>query len=263
MAPLRIGLSANLIHADPQRPLFKGKTLKFVEQQLSHWIMTEGALAYMVPLPPSDGQLALEAYVQDLDALVLQGGADVSPASYGELPMRPEWSGDQVRDEYEMALIRMFLQVGKPVLGVCRGLQILNVAMGGSLYQDINTQLEGSRVHRDWEIYDQNFHNIRIVRPSHLAKLYPTTAIGRVCSVHHQAIKALGKGLVVEASSVEDNVVEAVRLTGPTWVYGVQWHPEWHDVNDTSLMDSRPLLRDFLAAAAQRKAARAGTKAHT
>lgn len=262
MTPLRIGLSANFIHADPQRPLFKGKTLKFVEQQLSQWIMNEGALAYMIPSPPPNAALALEAYVHDLDALVLQGGADVSPASYGELPLRPEWAGDQVRDEYEIALIRMFLQLGKPVLGVCRGLQILNVAMGGSLYQDINTQIPESRVHRDWEIYDQNFHNIRLVRPSHLAKLYSTTAIARVCSVHHQGIKALGKGLVVEAHSVDDDIVEAIRLPGPTWVYGVQWHPEWHDANDLSLMDSRPLLRDFLAAATERKNARASTKAN-
>ena len=253
MTPLRIGLSANFIHADPQRPLFKGKTLKFVEQELSQWIMDEGALAYMIPSPSPGGNLPLEAFVQDLDGLVLQGGADVSPLSYGETPMRPEWSGDRVRDEYEISLIRMFLAQGKPVFGVCRGLQILNVAMGGSLFQDIGTQLPGSRVHRDWEIYDQNFHNIVFSQPSHLASLYQNTTTTRVCSVHHQSINTLGNNLVVEARSTDDNVVEAIRLEGPTWAYAVQWHPEWHAPDDNALMDGRILLRDFLAAVKRHK----------
>lgn len=253
MNPLRIGLSANFIHADPSRPLFKGKTLKFVEQQLSQWIMDEGVLAYMIPSPEPGKRLPLESFVHDLDGLVLQGGADVSPSSYGEVPLRPEWSGDRVRDEYEMALIRMFLANSKPVLGVCRGLQILNVAMGGTLYQDIGTQLPGSRVHRDWEIYDQNFHQIHLVRPSHLASLYPDTETAKVCSVHHQSVKTVGHNLIVEGRSADDDVVEALRVDGPTWAYGVQWHPEWHDPNDASLMDGRPLLRDFLAAVARRK----------
>jgi putative glutamine amidotransferase len=253
MTRLRIGLSANFIHADPQRPLFKGKTLKFVEQELSQWIMDEGALAYMIPSPDAGGTLPLEAFVDDLDGLVLQGGADVSPLSYGETPMRPEWSGDRIRDEYEITLIRMFLAKGKPVFGVCRGLQILNVAMGGSLYQDIGTQLPGSLVHRNWEIYDQNFHNIAFAQRSHLASLYPNTSKATVCSVHHQSIKTVGKNLVVEAWSTDDNVVEAIRLEGPTWAYAVQWHPEWHEPNDNALLDGSVLLRDFLAAVKQRK----------
>ena len=253
MNRLRIGLSANFIHADPQRPLFKGKTLKFVEQQLAQWVMDEGVLAYMIPSPAPGSSLALEAYVQDLDGLVLQGGADVSPATYGETALRPEWAGDRIRDEYEIALIRMFLERGKPVFGVCRGLQILNVAMGGTLYQDIGTQVTASRVHRDWEIYDQNFHNIRVERPSHLANLYPDTATARVCSVHHQAVKDVGRNLVVEARSVDDSVVEALRLEGNTWAYGVQWHPEWHDNKNPALMDGNVLLRDFLAAVSRRK----------
>lgn len=251
--PLRIGLSAALLHADPERALFKGKTLKYVEQQLSQWVMSEGALAYMIPLPASKDPAALEAFALDLDGLVLQGGVDVAPASYGETPLRPEWAGDPVRDAYEIQLIRAFMQLGKPVLGICRGLQILNVALGGTLYQDINTQLPGSFVHRDWHIYDQNFHYIRIQHPSHLAELYPDTVTARVCSVHHQAVKNLAEPLLAEAHSMDDHVVEAARYAGKAWVYGVQWHPEWHDPNDGALMDGKILLRDFLAAARSRR----------
>lgn len=253
--PLRIGLSAGFLHADPQRPLFKGKTLGFVEQQLCHWVMSEGALAYMIPSPTAEHAVALDAFAIDLDGLLLQGGADVAPESYGEKAIAPEWSGDRIRDTYEIALIKAFLELGKPVFGVCRGLQIMNVALGGSLYQDINTQLPGSFVHRDWNIYDQNFHHIRLHHPSRLTSLYPDTATARVCSVHHQAIKALGHGLVAEASSLDDEVVEAARLEGEgVWAYGVQWHPEWHDPADQSLMDGRVLLRDFLNAARKRRA---------
>lgn len=252
-APLRIGLSAGFLHADPQRALFKGKTLKYVEQQLSHWIMSEGALAYLIPSPDRQHAVALDAFALDLDGLVLQGGADVAPESYGETPLQPDWSGDPVRDAYEIALIRAFIELGKPVFGICRGLQILNVALGGSLYQDISTQVAGAFVHRDWHVYDQNFHNIRVHHPSHLASLYPDTATARVCSVHHQAVKEVGQHLQVEARSIDDDVVEALRYTGPSWAFGVQWHPEWHDPNDPALMDGRVLLQDFLTAARKRR----------
>ena len=74
---------------------------------------------------------------------MLHGGSDVWPGSYGEEPLKPEWSGDRVRDDYEIALLRAFVDAGKPVLGVCRGLQVINVAFGGTLYQDIDTQMPG------------------------------------------------------------------------------------------------------------------------
>ena len=254
LRPLRIGISAAFMHADPERPLFKGKTLKYVEQQLSHWIMSEGALAYMIPAPVTRQAEALDAFAMDLDALVLQGGVDVAPQSYRETPLQPEWAGDKTRDDYEIALFRAFLNARKPVLGICRGLQLLNVALGGSLYQDIATQVPGAFGHRDWNIYDQNFHDIQLKDPTLLSSLYPATTTARVCSVHHQAIKTLAESLVAEAFSVEDDLVEAVRLEGPVWVYGVQWHPEWHDANDPKLMNGRILLGAFFEAARQRRA---------
>lgn len=250
---LRIGVSASFMHADPERPLFKGKVLKFVEQQLIHWVMHEGPVVYMIPAPDPDMKTHIAAYAHDLDGLVLQGGADLAPETYGQGAMDPKWGGDRVRDLYELELLKAFTAANKPVLGVCRGLQLINVAYGGTLYQDLNTQIPHTRVHRDWQIYDQNFHQIDIQAGSLLAAQHPGQSQAIVSSVHHQGVREVGKGLVIEARSSEDDVVEALRLDGPQWVYGVQWHPEWHNPQKDGVMDNTPLLQAFLSEARKRR----------
>lgn len=253
---LLIGISACFFHPDDKRSLFKGKTLQYVEQSVVHWIMSRrgasGAIAVMVPSPAGDtwrGDVTLDDYAQRLDGLILHGGADVCPATYGEEPMRPEWNGDRIRDLYDIALVEAFRRHGKPVFGICRGLQLLNVALGGTLYQDITTQLAHRRVHRDGEIYDQNFHAVDIVPGTHLASLYPGIVKSCINSVHHQAVKDLAPGLVVEAYSDEDGIVEALRLPGSSYLAAVQWHPEFQNPADTALLPGSPLLDDFLDAA--------------
>ena len=127
--------------------------------------------------------------------------------NYGEEPLRPEWAGDAARDRYEMELIHLCLQADKPVLGVCRGAQVLNVALGGSLYQDIATQHQAGHVHRNWDIYDQHGHDVMVEPGTALARWYNCSATGaraRTNSVHHQGVKQLGRDLVVEARSVPD-----------------------------------------------------------
>ena len=231
---LKIGISACFFHADPQRSVFKGKTLQYIEQEMAHWVMQEGAMALMIPSP--NGQVTVADYARELDGLVLMGGSDVSPESYGQAPLKPEWAGDRVRDTYEIAQLRAFVAAGKPVLGVCRGLQVINVAFGGTLYQDLATQLPGALDHRDWDIYDQNCHATSIVAGSGLARLYPGLTVTKTNSVHHQAVHNLGRGLVVEAWSEPDRVVEALRGQGPSYVFAVQWHPEFHDRGDRSFI---------------------------
>jgi putative glutamine amidotransferase len=115
----------------------------------------------------------VEDYAHWLDGLVMHGGADVWPGSYGEKPLRPEWHGDRVRDEYEIGLVKAFSAAGKPVFGICRGVQLINVAHGGTLYQDIGTQKNGALVHRDAAAYDLNFHQVDILPGTRLSRLLP------------------------------------------------------------------------------------------
>jgi putative glutamine amidotransferase len=250
---LRIGVSSCFMHADPKRAIFKGKTLLYLVEDVAHWLLPHGVLAYLIPSLPSTSKVPLAKMVGDLDGLVLQGGADVAPQTYGETPLKPEWSGDPVRDRYEIELVNEFVAQGKPVLGLCRGLQLLNVAYGGTLFQDIQTQVAQSFNHRDWEIYDQNFHEIEIDKGSWLSKLYGGITHAKINSVHHQAVKDLGKGLVAEAHSHHDRIVEAIRAEGGDYVVGVQWHPEFQDPKDKTLLDTQPLLNDFLEQAKKRK----------
>lgn len=247
---LKIGISACFFHADPVRPIFTGKTLQYVEQSIAHWVMSTGALAVMIPNPAGDtyrGDVTLAHYAQWLDGLVLEGGSDVWPGSYGETPLQERWSGDRVRDWYERGLLEAFDALGKPVFGVCRGLQLMNVAFGGTLYQDIATQRPEARAHRDAALYDQLFHEVEFLPGSDLAGVLGGQTRAKVNSVHHQAIKTLAPGFVVEAWAPEDHTIEAIRRTGGSYMAAVQWHPEFHR-NDLGTLDDGPILNDFLSA---------------
>ncbi len=252
-APLKIGMSARLMHKPPLELGFRNKTLQYLEQAAAHWIMAHGAMVLMLPTLGFDAEVerrrvSVRHYVDALDGLVIQGGADVSPTSYGQQPLRPEWAGDIVRDRYEMELLEGFLAQGKPILGICRGCQLLNVAFGGTLYQDIATQRDGAEPHVDAQLYDQHSHMVVFEPGSKLADLYRGSTGGRVTSIHHQAVDRLGADLQVEARSAEDGVVEAIRARGSNFVAGVQWHPEFHAVNP-GLLSSTPLLDGYLVAA--------------
>ena len=251
---LKIGLSACFNHADPTRSLFTGKTLQYVEQSIAHWVMSSGAMVVMVPCPTGPtmrGDVTFDHYAQWLDGLVLHGGADVWPGSYGETPLEERWAGDRIRDEYDKALVAAFEAQGKPVFGVCRGLQLLNVAYGGTLYQDIQTQVPASFNHRDAGTYDQNFHRVDIRPGTQLSALYPGVGRERVNSIHHQAIKTLADEVEAEAFSAEDGLVEAIRRKdrSKSYIAAVQWHPEFHQPGADTI-DDAALLQDCLAAAA-------------
>ena len=256
---LKIGLSACFQHADSSRPLFTNKTLQYVEQSIVHWIMSSGAIVVMVPCPTGEtarGDVTLQDYAQWLDGLVMHGGADVWTGNYGEEPLRAERIGDRVRDIYHLALVKAFAEVGKPIFGVCRGLQLINVAFGGTLYQDIETQHPAALQHRNATAYDQHFHDIQIVPDSHLATLYPGLARARVNSIHHQGIKRLAPDFVVEALSGPDGVPEAIRVQpapGRGYIAATQWHPEFHRTGPDTL-DDTAILGDFLAACQRAKA---------
>jgi putative glutamine amidotransferase len=262
-APLLIGVSARIYY--PAKPVLDiggvfTKTLHYLEQSVAHWVMSRDVLALMIPAIEESGmiersEMSLSAYAEQLDGLVLQGGNDIAPESYGETPLRPEWSGDRIRDRYEIDLFNAFVDAGKPVIGICRGCQLINVALGGTLYQDIETQIPEAIEHRNAAKYDQQYHDLSLVHGTRLSALYPGIAHARVNSIHHQAVKTLGRDLTVEALAIPDGIVEAIRWQGPGYVFGMQWHPEFlaqQTLHDAQL-DGAPILRDFLEAARARK----------
>lgn len=247
---LRIGLSPRLMHRVPAELGFRNKSLQYLEQSIAHWVMAHGALAFMLPTLVEHGEVERKAvrlsdYVRELDGLILQGGADVSPESYGEQPLNDAWRGDRVRDRYEIELFWEFMIQEKPILGICRGCQLINVAMGGTLYQDLPTQFQDLAIHNDPERYDTLAHEIAIPEGTSLRRIYAGQGNGLVTSIHHQAVCKIGKDLDVEAWSVPDRVVEAIRWRGPGFVLGVQWHPEFHP-EAGALLPREPLIDEFL-----------------
>ena len=141
------------------------------------------------------------------------------------------------------------------MLGICLGCQLLNVALGGTLFQDIGTQVPAAIAHRDPAKYELQMHEMNIVPGSTLATLYPGVTNAQINSIHHQSIKDLGKDLVVEALAVPDGIIEAVRWRGPSYVFGMQWHPEFlaEKTLHERQLDGRPILQDFLRAVRERK----------
>lgn len=265
-ARLRIGVTANLLAPDPGRRFYPPFALWFAEESMVALFSRAGALAYVLPEPvDAPGAPTAADVVADLDGLVLTGGEDVAPVTYGHEPLRPEWAGQPRRDAYELALVHAALERGVPVLGICRGHQLLNVAMGGTLIGDLPTLRPDAVEHRNQERYHHTRHAVELVAGSGLAALYPGTTRASVNSVHHQAIDVLGTGLVVEARCPDDGVIEAVRLEGsapgsPRWAVGVQWHPEFdHPARiegglPDDHLDATPLLDEFLEAARARPA---------
>ena len=249
-----IAVAACIMHEDPQRAVFKGKALYFTEQKMARAIWRAGGM----PIPhvdiPEDPNACIDELLDRSSGLLLQGGSDCSPESYGETPLKPEWAGDPRRDAYERRLIEAALDRKLPILGICRGFQIMNVAMGGSLYQDIETQVEGALVHRDWHPYDELSHEVLLESNSWIHTVYGTTSIV-ANSVHHQGAKEVAPGFRVTARA-PDGIVEAIeRIEGDLWMAGVQWHPEWLDpevAESTSRAPGDRVLQSFIEQCAAR-----------
>lgn len=184
----------------------------------------ENAGADPILLPVYNDAEALRRYVSLCDGFVLPGGIDINPLTYGEDPHPKLQSNKLEFDECELHFIRIVLESKKPLLGICRGSQILNVAFGGTLYQDIDSMVEGVQQHNQEEVTPgATCHRIRIEEGSILAELYGPEA--KVNSFHHQAVKDLGAGLKASAHAF-DGIVEGFQAVDYPFVVGVQWHPE-------------------------------------
>ncbi|MFF0435888.1 gamma-glutamyl-gamma-aminobutyrate hydrolase family protein [Streptomyces sp. NPDC004327] len=180
--------------------------------QYPRLVQDSGGLAVM--LPPDDPAAAAET-VARLDGLVIAGGADVEPVRYGAEPDARTGPPARERDGWELALIDAALAAGTPLLGICRGMQLLNVALGGTLVQHLDGHTEAVGV--------IGRHPVTPVPGTRYAALAPERT--EVPTYHHQCVEILGKNLLTSAHA-DDGTVEAIELPSPAWVLGVQWHPE-------------------------------------
>lgn len=189
----------------------------------------EKAGGIAVVLPKVTGEEEAKAILSTVDGLIMTGGEDVNPSYYGEKPHKNLEKTNSARDTSDYWIITAALKEDMPILATCRGLQMLNVVCGGTLYQDIPTQYETKIIHRDPKKENFVYHKISIKKGTHLSSIMGSKDI-TVNSWHHQCIKDLGKNLEVVATA-PDGIVEAVEYKGATFVEALQFHPEWH-VND-------------------------------
>ncbi len=178
-----------------------------------------------VMIPAVGDEEALAAIYETLDGLLLTGGPDVDPARYGHARHALTDSGDLPMERAELYLAGRALREGKPVFGICRGIQTLNVAAGGTLYQDIADELHTPIEHPgDGHPRDYLAHTVSVKDGSRLAEALGQTEIA-VNSLHHQAVRDVAGGFTATATA-PDGVVEAIEKDGPSYAVGVQWHPE-------------------------------------
>lgn len=179
---------------------------------------------------------SIKPVLRILDGIIFSGGSDISPQSYGE-PVQFKLQGiEPVRDDHEIKLAKAVLaDTGIPVMGICRGMQLLNVACGGTLYQELGSQRENGFNHC-MEMYPKDYptHDVTLESQSFLKQVFGKTAIG-VNSLHHQGIKTLARGFEVSAVA-PDGLAEGIELAGDRCVFGVQFHPEMMIDNNPELL---------------------------
>ncbi|MEP6731533.1 MAG: gamma-glutamyl-gamma-aminobutyrate hydrolase family protein [bacterium] len=219
------------------------------------WVMSQryiltltaaGAIPWMIPLVDED---TLRGVYEELDAVFLPGGADIDPMTYGADPHPLCDKTDRERDRVEVLLAKWALAEEKPVLGVCRGMQLINVAAGGTLYRDLAEELPGSIKHDYFPYCEKHYsrdylaHDVVVGEGSRLSRFVGAGTLP-VNSMHHQGVKQLGHGLVATAEA-PDGLIEAIEGEDEGYLVAVQWHPEALTDNDER---TRHLFADFIEA---------------
>jgi len=196
-----------------------------------------------VLITPAHSPEAVRSLMAACAGLVLSGGEDVDPARYGEAPSPALGSVNRRRDEVEFTALEYALQQQMPVLGICRGVQVINVALGGTLYQDLATECPGPVLHQQREDWGHRTHRASVVEGSRLHEIVRSDEL-LINSYHHQAIRDVAPGLKVVARA-EDGMVEAVEGQDHRWLIGVQWHPERYEASTSDNDPDRLLFRAF------------------
>ncbi len=200
-----------------------------------------GAIPIMFPF--TEDKQELDQLINMCDGFLFTGGHDVSPKLYNENPLDGLVSCCMKRDKMESYILKKTIQINKPILGICRGIQFINAALGGTLYQNLPTQYETETEHHQNPPYDVPVHKVKVIKDSPLYKCLNSELLD-VNSYHHQAVKDLAPNLKVMAVS-EDGLVEAVYMPELRFLWAVQWHPEFSYKTDDN---SRKIFKAFIEA---------------
>lgn len=193
----------------------------YVEEAYVSKIKNSGGIPVLIPVRPNliDD---LDSLIERIDGFLFIGGVDVHPSFYNEEPHPKMFQFDLIRDEMEIALAKLCIEKNIPALGICRGLQVLNIAGGGTLYQDIPTQINNAIQHVQKTVESFPTHHIDVSKNSFLYDIFGEK--GFVNSHHHQCVKDLGEGFEIVAKSCDDITEAIIHKTNK--IIAVQWHPE-------------------------------------
>ena len=201
-----------------------GEPLFILQERYARAVEAAGGVPLVLPVVPA--YASLRAMIENLDGLVVSGGNfDIHPKFYGEKPIPALGAIKEQRTAFELGLIALALRRDMPLLGICGGAQAINVALGGSLYQDIDAQVPGHLEHQNSAMKDRGGHEVAIGEKTKLRRIVGKPRL-TVNTTHHQAVKALGKPLVVNATA-DDGLIEGIESAAHRFVLGVQWHPEF------------------------------------
>ncbi|MBP2635978.1 MAG: glutamine amidotransferase [Firmicutes bacterium] len=238
MAKPRIGITANQFLTEGG--ILAGTKRQYVSDAYIRAILCAGGVPIVLPVIADQGTITEQADM--VDGLLLSGGGDIQPQLFGEEPVCQLGRVLPERDRHELALVKTAVTAAKPILGICRGCQVLNIALGGSIYQHLSPE-ETNLQHDQQSPGYYAGHTVMLEEGSKLASLWGTVVMTN--SFHHQAIKMAAPGLSITART-KDGIVEAVEHDTASFIVGVQWHPELMLDSQSTMLD---LFTTFVKAA--------------
>lgn len=237
-----IGITPDVGRSPVAHSANRGEPLVILQERYARAILEAGGIPLILPVFPD--RTAIQEMLDRLDGVLLSGGNfDIHPKFYGEEPIRALGEVKEERTQFELGLLSSALERDLPLLGVCGGAQAINVALGGSLYQDIASQIPDAGEHQKGRLKEAGGHKINIRNRTNLKQIVGRKTL-EVNTTHHQAVKKLGKGLIVNATA-EDGVIEGIESQEHSFVLGVQWHPEFLTERDSS---QRKIFASFISA---------------
>jgi gamma-glutamyl-gamma-aminobutyrate hydrolase PuuD len=207
-----------------RRLIRKDKPINWVSEIYLQLLAEGGVMPILVPIAEATKNI-LDEYLTQYDGLLMMEGGDINPAYYGEkydTDSLDEY--DPLKDEIEIACLRHAIESNKPIIGFCRGMQLINVLHGGKIHKDVHEAFNHKVLHLNYDNYDNHRHSIRLVTDSPLYEWYKKLEIN-VNTYHHQGIKVLGEGLIPMAYS-EDGLIEGIYNPAKKFLVGLQFHPE-------------------------------------